>query len=83
MIEPSLAELWPRRFKTVPILGEFPEASGKMAKFKVPYLTATKYLDQLVEGGFLYKQKVGRSNYYLNVPLFRILNGETMQGGEQ
>ena len=50
---------------------------------KVSRLTATKYLDQLVEGGFLYKQKVGRSNYYVNMPLFRILSGKTMQGGEQ
>lgn len=49
---------------------------------KVSRLTATKYLDQLVEGGFLHKQKVGRSNYYVNLPLFRILSGETMQGGE-
>ena len=32
-------------------------------------LTATKYLDQLVENGFLQKQKVGRSNYYINKPL--------------
>lgn len=46
---------------------------------KVSRLTATKYLDQLVDGGFLHKQKVGRSNYYVNLPLFRILTGEAMQ----
>lgn len=50
---------------------------------KVSRLTATKYLDQLVDGGFLHKQKVGRSNYYVNLPLSRILTGEAMQGGEQ
>ena len=49
---------------------------------KVSRLTATRYLDQLVDGGFLYKQKIGRSNYYVNMPLFRVLSGETMQGGE-
>jgi Fic family protein len=43
---------------------------------KVSRLTATRYLDQLVEGGFLHKQKIGRSNYYVNVPLFQILSGE-------
>lgn len=35
----------------------------------VSRLTATKYLEQLVEHGFLQKQKVGRSNYYINAPL--------------
>lgn len=43
---------------------------------KVSRLTATKYLDQLVEGGFLHKQKIGRSNYYVNLPLFKVLSGE-------
>lgn len=35
----------------------------------VTRLTATKYLDQLVEKNFLLKQKIGRSNYYINTPL--------------
>ncbi|WP_444894769.1 Fic family protein [Microbulbifer sp. TRSA001] len=35
----------------------------------VTRLTATKYLDQLVESGFLQKQKIGRVNYYINTPL--------------
>lgn len=39
----------------------------------VSRLTATKYLDALVDGGFLLKQKRGKSNYYINVPLVRIL----------
>ncbi|WP_373316155.1 hypothetical protein [Shewanella glacialipiscicola] len=30
---------------------------------------ATKYLEQLVECGFLAKQKMGRVNYYINTPL--------------
>lgn len=42
---------------------------------KVSRLTATKYLEALVEGGFLEKRKVGRSNYYINAPLYRILTG--------
>jgi len=37
-------------------------------------LTATKYLEQLVEGGFLRKQKSGRNNYYVNSPLFDLLS---------
>lgn len=41
----------------------------------VSRLTATKYLDALVEGGFLQKKKIGRSNYYVNVPLYDILVG--------
>ena len=40
---------------------------------KVSRLTATKYLDALTETGFLQKQKIGRSNYYINHALTRIL----------
>lgn len=40
---------------------------------KVSRLTATKYLEALVEGGFLSKMKVGRSNYYINLALNAIL----------
>jgi len=40
---------------------------------KVSRLTATKYLDALVAGGFLEKRRVGRSNYYINAPLYAIL----------
>jgi Fic family protein len=45
---------------------------------QVSRLTATKYLDALVEGGFVAKQKLGRSNYYINVALNQIL--QTPQG---
>ncbi len=40
---------------------------------QVSRLTATKYLDVLTETGFLEKQKIGRSNYYINHALTRIL----------
>lgn len=40
---------------------------------QVSRLTATKYLDALTETGFLLKQKVGRSNYYINHALTGIL----------
>lgn len=36
-------------------------------------ITATKYLDQLVEQGFLHKEKIGRANYYINQPLCSLL----------
>lgn len=42
---------------------------------QVSRLTATKYLDALVDGGFLQKQKIGRANYYINVALTPILQG--------
>ena len=41
----------------------------------VSRLTATKYLDALVTDGTLRKRKIGRSNYYINQPLFDILSG--------
>jgi Fic family protein len=43
---------------------------------QVSRLTATKYLDSMVEGGFVQKQKVGRSNYYINTALASILRGD-------
>lgn len=42
---------------------------------RVSRLTATKYLDALTGAGILVKQKVGRSNYYINHALIAILVG--------
>jgi Fic family protein len=41
----------------------------------VSRLTATKYLDALAAAGVLRKEKVGRSNYYINHALVAILAG--------
>lgn len=49
---------------------------------KVSRLTATRYLDVLAADGLLIKRKFGRSNYYINEPLFRILTGEAPPTGE-
>jgi Fic family protein len=49
---------------------------------KVSRLTATKYLDTLTAAGFVEKQKIGRSNYYINAPLFHILTGDAMTSTE-
>jgi Fic family protein len=49
---------------------------------KVSRLTATRYLDELAKDGLLRKRKSGRSNYYINDPLFRILTGETPPTGD-
>jgi Fic family protein len=43
---------------------------------KVSRLTATRYLDALAASGFLSKRRIGRSNYFINEPLFRILTGD-------
>ena len=45
----------------------------------VSRLTAAKYLDALVKGKLLQKRKLGRSNYYINAPLFKILLGTERQ----
>lgn len=39
---------------------------------RVTRLTATKYLDEIVKLGLLDKQKFGRSNYYINMPLVEL-----------
>jgi hypothetical protein len=36
------------------------------------------YLDLLADGGFVQRQKIGRSNYYINRPLYGILTREPM-----
>lgn len=47
-----------------------------MRDLGVSRLTATRYLDALASDGLLDKRKIGRNNYYVNVPLHRILAGE-------
>ena len=42
----------------------------------VSRITATKYLDTLTEGGFVQKQKIGRGNYYVNIALIALLQGQ-------
>jgi DNA-binding IclR family transcriptional regulator len=36
---------------------------------------AARYLDAFASQGFLYKQKLSRSSYYINQPLFELLQG--------
>lgn len=38
-------------------------------------VTAALYLDTLAKAGLLDKQKIWRSNYYINLPLFNLLQG--------
>jgi Fic family protein len=45
-------------------------------ELKVSYLTARKYLDTLAETGFVEKTKVGKSNYYINTALIKVLTNE-------
>ena len=40
--------------------------------------TATKYLEQLTSEGLLRKQKMGRTNFYINDPLYQLLSGVTL-----
>lgn len=44
-----------------------------MNDLEVTRITSTKYLEQLVEKGFLHKEKIGRGNYYINQPLCNLL----------
>ena len=44
-----------------------------MEDLGVSRITASKYLEQLVSAGFLQKEKLGRSNYYINQPLLKLL----------
>lgn len=44
-----------------------------MSDLRVSRLTATRHLEQLVENNFLVKERIGRSNYYINKPLCSLL----------
>lgn len=46
-----------------------------MRDLKVSRQTASKYLDALCEDGLLKKQKISRTNYYINTALYEILTG--------
>lgn len=46
-----------------------------MNELQVSRVTAAKYLEALVERGFLVKHKLGTHNYYINSPLFTLLTG--------
>ncbi len=47
-----------------------------MRDLNISRLTAAKYLDTLAADGFLVKEKIWRSNYYVNLPLFNLLKGD-------
>lgn len=40
--------------------------------------TAAKYLDELTAEGLLHKEKLGKSNYYINIALYDILSGKAI-----
>lgn len=41
--------------------------------------TASKYLEQLTRAGILRKQKMGRTNFYINDPLYALLSAVTLE----
>jgi len=45
----------------------------------VSRLTAAKYLDRLASEGLVKKRKIGKSNFYINEPLFAMLSGVTLE----
>lgn len=47
-------------------------------ELSVSRITAAKYLDQLTAAGFVTKRKIGRTNFYINAPLFTLLSNVTL-----
>lgn len=45
----------------------------------VSRITAAKYLNLLAKAGFLRKQKIGKTNFYINEPLFTLLSEVTLE----
>ena len=50
-----------------------------MKDLQVSRLTARRYLELLVSHRFLNKEKIGRSNFYINAPLFSLFIGEPIK----
>ncbi len=48
-------------------------------ELSVSRITATKYLNQLTTAGFLRKQKMGKTNFYINESLFALLSGVSLE----
>jgi Fic family protein len=73
----TIREGWPSFYSRdlVHNLFEWPytKISLMQAELGVSRLTATRYLDRLAEAGVLEKRRVGRTNYYVNVPLVEVL----------
>ena len=42
-------------------------------QLNITRITATKYLNMLTEHGFVTKHKVGRTNYFINEPLVKLI----------
>jgi Fic family protein len=45
----------------------------------VSRITAMKYLNQLTKAGIVRKQKLGKTNFYINEPLYALLSGVTLE----
>ncbi|MGA9406084.1 MAG: Fic family protein, partial [Bacteroidota bacterium] len=43
-----------------------------MEELQVSRITATRYLDLLAEKGFMKKQKIWKTNFYINEPLYKL-----------
>jgi Fic family protein len=48
-------------------------------ELRVSRPTASKYLEQLTSAGILRKQKIGRTNFYINDPLYALLSAVTLE----
>lgn len=44
-----------------------------MDQLDISRITAGKYLNELAKHGFVSKQKVGRTNFYINEPLIKLI----------
>jgi Fic family protein len=52
-----------------------------VSELGVSRITATKYLAELMEIGLLVKHKMGRENYYINVPVYELLSNVHQKTG--
>lgn len=46
----------------------------------VSRITATKYLNLLANAGFVQKRKIGKTNFFVNIPLYDFLSDVSLEG---
>lgn len=75
-IQEKLPKIYSQDFINILFKNPYTKIEFLEKELKVSYLTSRKYLDVLAENRFLEKTKIGKSNYYMNNALIKVLMKE-------
>ena len=69
----NLPKIYSKEFLDVLFKHPYTKIEHVEKELGITYLTARSYLDQLGKVGLLEKKKIGKSNFYINLPLYDLL----------